>query len=283
MNYHGRTRDVMTLAHELGPRRASGARRRAGLLHVRHAAHACRNRVGVRRDADLPRPARRRDRACAPAHHARRQGRGHAEHGGPPGRVLPVRAACACRAAHRRAAARADRRDLAGGAAREPRPGLRVQPGIRRVLGLRAALHPHAVLRLRLCLRRLPGERALLGVPGRPSRFSEEIPGDAGRRRHKPAPRAAGAVRAGTRRILGSGSAVWTSSPASSTSWSRAEWRSSRSARSARGRCSARCGGSPAPPARWAASRRALPGSGCSASRPTRRRMRRTSSRSWAG
>ena len=50
-------------------------------------------------------------------------------------------------------------------------PAFEFTPGIQRVLVLRAAFHPLAVLRLCVCVRRLPGERAVFGVPGRPSRL----------------------------------------------------------------------------------------------------------------
>ena len=45
--------------------------------------------------------------------------------------------------------------------ARKPRPRDPARPGLRDLLGLRAALHPLALLRLRLCVRRLPRELAL--------------------------------------------------------------------------------------------------------------------------
>ncbi len=101
LNYHGRTRDVMTLAHELGHGVHQVLAGRAGLPDVRHAADAGRDRERVRRDADLPRPAGRRDRSGAGGGSCWRQGRGHAEHGGAPDRVLPVRDAAARRAARR--------------------------------------------------------------------------------------------------------------------------------------------------------------------------------------
>ena len=68
------------------------------------------------------------------------------------------------RAPQRRAHRRAAGRDLAERAGREPRPGDRAQARLRDVLDLHPALHPFAVLRLRLCVRRLPGELALCGL-----------------------------------------------------------------------------------------------------------------------
>ena len=94
LNYHGRTRDVMTLAHELGHGVHQVLAARAGLSDGRHAADAGRDRQRVRRDADLPCLAGCR-RSEAPPHHAGGEGRGHAEHGGPPDRVLPLRDAAA--------------------------------------------------------------------------------------------------------------------------------------------------------------------------------------------
>ena len=95
LNYHGRTRDVMTLAHELGHGVHQVLAARAGLPDGRHAADAGRDRERVRRDADVPRACWMPSRSEAPAHHAGGEGRGHAEHGGPPDRVLSLRDAAA--------------------------------------------------------------------------------------------------------------------------------------------------------------------------------------------
>ena len=64
------------------------------------------------------------------------------------------------------------RRDLDGGAAREPRPSHRLAVRLRDLLGLHPAFHPLAVLRLRLRLRRLPGELALCASTRRRRRAS---------------------------------------------------------------------------------------------------------------
>ena len=88
------------------------------------------------------------------------------------------------------------RRDLDGGAAREPRPGDRPRARLRDVLDLHPALHPFAVLRLRLCVRRLPGELALRGLrAARTQGFAERYLDDARGRRHQAPFRAARAVR----------------------------------------------------------------------------------------
>ena len=54
--------------------------------------------------------------------------------------------------------------------AREPRAGDRAEAGLRGVLDVHPALHPLAVLRLRVCVRRLPGELALRALRGGASR-----------------------------------------------------------------------------------------------------------------
>ena len=60
------------------------------------------------------------------------------------------------------------------GAGREPGSGDRAAAGLRDLLELRPPLHPFAVLRLRLCVRRLPGELAVRALPGRPPRVRDE-------------------------------------------------------------------------------------------------------------
>ncbi len=98
VNYLGKPRDVMTLAHELGHgvhQVLAGAERRPDGAD---AADARRDRLGVRRDADLPRAARRRDRSGRAQVDAGGQGRGHAQHRGAPDRLLQVRAARPSRA-----------------------------------------------------------------------------------------------------------------------------------------------------------------------------------------
>ena len=80
-------------------------------------------------------------------------------------------------APQRRAHRRQDLRILDVGAGRKPRSGDRAQTRLRDVLELYPALHPLAVLCLRLCLRRLPGELALRGLreirrPASPSAIS---------------------------------------------------------------------------------------------------------------
>ena len=58
VNYLGKTRDVTTLAHELGHGVHQVLANVNGALDGADAADARRNRFGVRRDADLPLDAR---------------------------------------------------------------------------------------------------------------------------------------------------------------------------------------------------------------------------------
>ena len=92
--------------------------------------------------------------------------------------------------------AREDRRDLDERAGRKPRPRDRAQAGLRSVLELHPALHPFAVLRLRLCVRRLPGELALCGLREIARGFCRALSRDALGRRHQASLRIAQAVRA---------------------------------------------------------------------------------------
>ncbi len=69
--------------------------------------------------------------------------------------------------------------NLVAGARREPRAGDRARGGVRDLLVLHPALHPLPVLRLRLRLRRLPGELPVRPLPGSAPRFRRQVPGDA--------------------------------------------------------------------------------------------------------
>ncbi len=81
------------------------------------------------------------------------------------------------------------------GAGRKLRAGDRIEGRLRSILDLYPALHPFAVLCLRLCLRRLFGEFALRGLREIRAGLCRALPGDAGRRRHQASFRIAQAVR----------------------------------------------------------------------------------------
>ena len=85
--------------------------------------------------------------------------------------------------------------DLDGRAARKPRPRDRSASRLRDVLDLHPALHPFAVLRLCLCVRRLPGELALRGLREGQRRLCRALSRYARSRRHQAPLRVAQAVR----------------------------------------------------------------------------------------
>jgi oligoendopeptidase F len=108
LNYMGKPRDVMTLAHELGHGVHQVLAAPNGPLMAQTPLTLARNGIGVRRNAYLPQAARGNQGQEAAQGHARRQGRRHDQYGGAPDRVLQFRAQGARRAACRRA----DRRQL---------------------------------------------------------------------------------------------------------------------------------------------------------------------------
>ncbi len=193
------------------PRRAPGAGRRAGLPDGRHAADAGGNRQRVRRDADLPRPAGRRDRSAPPADHAGLQGRGHAEHRGAPDRVLSAsRRGCTTSGAtgeilpERIGEIWLEVQTESLGPAFEFTPEYSVfWSYIPHFIHTPFYVYAYA---FGDCLVNALYSVFQGGHPG----FQAEIPGHAARRRHQAAPGIAGAVRAGRRPTRPSGRAGWT-------------------------------------------------------------------------
>jgi oligoendopeptidase F len=93
LNYMGRSRDIMTLAHELGHGVHQRMAAAQGPILGQYAADAGRNGIGVWRDADLPLAARQDHRPQAALCPAVEQGRGYAQYGRAPDCVLHLRAA----------------------------------------------------------------------------------------------------------------------------------------------------------------------------------------------
>ncbi len=91
LNWTSRRRDVLTLAHELGPRPARLPRPPAGDLPPDHPAHPGRDGLGVRRDRHLRASSERHHRPRGPAGAAGREPRGPDRHGVPPGGDEPLR------------------------------------------------------------------------------------------------------------------------------------------------------------------------------------------------
>ena len=134
MNYQGKPRDVMTLAHELGHgvhqvlAAKNGALMAPTPLTLAETASVFGEMLTFKRLLAQTKSAK-----TAPGA-ARRQGRGHDQHGGAADRVLFVRARHPYRAAQRRTDRRAHRRDLAQRARREPGPRDRHPAGLREFL-----------------------------------------------------------------------------------------------------------------------------------------------------
>ena len=101
LNYLGKQRDVMTLAHELGHGVHQRLAAAQGELLASTPLTLAETAQRVRRDADLPEAARRRRGPARPQDPARLQDRGHDQHGGAADRLLRVREQAARRPAAR--------------------------------------------------------------------------------------------------------------------------------------------------------------------------------------
>ncbi len=213
MNYQGKPRDVMTLAHELGHgvhqvlAAPNGALMAPTPLTLAETASVFGEMLTFKRLLSQTKSAKQRQALLA----------GKVED-----MINTVVRQIAFysfeRAIHterkpRRTHGAADRRNLAQRADRKPRARDRDQAGLRELLDVHPALHPFAVLRLRLRLRRLPGELALCGLRERLRRLRRALSRDARRRRHQALFRTAASRSAWTPRTPNSGMAASRSSP----------------------------------------------------------------------
>ena len=92
LNYQGRLRDVMTLAHELGHGVHQVLAAGQGQLMADTPLTLAETASVFGEMLTFRALLARRDRPAPAPDHARRQGRGHAEHGGPPDRLRHLRA-----------------------------------------------------------------------------------------------------------------------------------------------------------------------------------------------
>ena len=165
MNYQGKPRDVMTLAHELGHgvhqvlAAKNGALMAPTPLTLAETASVFGEMLTFKRLL-----ARDQEREAAPGA-ARRQGRGHDQHRGAADRVLYVRAQASTPSGSNGELTAERLGEIWLSVQGESLgPAIDIKPGLRDLLDVHPALHPFAVLRLRLCVRRLPGELALRGL-----------------------------------------------------------------------------------------------------------------------
>ena len=208
LNYLGKPRDVMTLAHELGHgvhqvlAADQGEMLSSTPLTLAETASVFGEMLTFRKMLD---GAKERLRT---QDHAGRQGRGYDQHSRPPDRVLRFRMQAARRPCRRRTDPRCHQRPLDVCARRKPWLSVRVHGRIRDFLGLHPPLHPLTILCLRLCLRRRIGERALCGLRRRRAGLSGEIFRDAESWRIQAPQGTVGPLRPGRQRsgVLGQGS-----------------------------------------------------------------------------
>ena len=196
LNYQGKPRDVMTLAHELG----HGVHQ---VLAAPNGALMAPTPLTLAETASVFGEMLTFKKLLANADHKQRKAMLAAKVEDMINTVVRQIAfytferKCPPGAQERRAHRRSPQRALARSAAREPRPGDRAQARLRDLLGLHSALRALAVLRLRLCVRRLPGQFAVRGLRARDGWLRRTLSGDARGRRHQASLRAPGSVRAG--------------------------------------------------------------------------------------
>ena len=166
MNYQGRTRDVMTLAHELGHgvhqvlAAHQGSLMAGTPLTLAETASVFGEQLTFQALLDQETdPVRRRVLLAG-------QDRGQDQHRRASDRVLRVRAPSARCPARGGADPRRSVPTVDGGPDRKSRSDLQLQRGLSLLLVIHSALHSCAVLCLRLCLRRLHGQLPLRRLRG---------------------------------------------------------------------------------------------------------------------
>ena len=201
LNYQGKTRDVMTLAHELGHgvhqvlAAKQGALMADTPLTLAETASVFGEMLTFRKLlASAPDAARRKTMLASKVEDMLNT-------------VVRQTAFYTFERQVHTARREGELRYLDGRADGKPRPGDPVRRGLRNLLVLRFAFHPRAVLCLCLCLRRLPGEFALCGLRAGAGGICRALSADAGGGRYASPQGIAGAFRARRvgPRLLGQG------------------------------------------------------------------------------
>jgi oligoendopeptidase F len=166
LNYLGKPRDVMTLAHELGHGVHQVLAAGQGELLSSHAADAGRDRQRLRRDADLPQAA---GRAKTDAERkVLLAGKVEDMINTVVRQIAFYDFECKLHAARREGELTPDDINALWMSVQGESlgPAFDLHGRLRDLLGLHPAFRPFALLRLRLCLRRRAGERALRRLRG---------------------------------------------------------------------------------------------------------------------